>query len=244
MKHLVLFALIALISTNIGLANKNNDGDEKTTSVESYIHQTYQHIDFGNRPINYDLFNKAMKGYLELKADGKLSSEKEIISIVDFTLSSTIKRLWIIDLKSQKVIFNTLVSHGKNTGEKYAENFSNTPSSLQSSVGFYVTGGMYQGKHGLSMFLDGQEKGFNDKARERYIVMHGANYVSEDYVKKHGRLGRSWGCPAVPMGIHNDIIKTIANKTCLFLFYPEKKYLISSKLINTQPELEFALGNK
>jgi len=179
----------------------------------------------------YDVFDKAMLGYKKLKEDEKIG-DKSILTIIDLRISSNIKRMWVIDLGEQTVLYNTLVSHGKNTGQEFARDFSNKPGSYKSSLGFYVTGKTYIGKHGLSLHLDGMEKGINDNARKRSIVMHGADYVSKSFSNKHGRIGRSFGCPAIPVEIHLELIKLLENQTCLFIYYPEIKYLKSSKLIN------------
>ncbi len=191
----------------------------------------YESLDFGGyeKPA-FEIFNQALAGYQKLKALQKLS-DKEIITLIDFSKSANKKRLWIIDLKNSKVLKHTLVAHGRNTGDEYAQYFSNTPQSNQSSLGFYVTGGTYIGKHGISLKLHGAEAGINDNAEKRSIVMHAAEYVSEAFIKRVGRLGRSQGCPAVPVEEHQEIIKTLANKTCLFIYYPDQNYLSASKLL-------------
>ena len=145
--------------------------------------------------------------------------------------------MWVIDLKNKKLLFHTLTAHGKNSGDVFARNFSNTPNSNQSSLGFYVTGNTYHGKHGISLKLHGVESGINDKAEVRAIVMHGANYVSEAHIKQFGRLGRSFGCPAVPVELHKQIITEMANKTCLFIYYPDPNYTTSTKFQNTSHDL-------
>jgi hypothetical protein len=197
----------------------------------------YKTIDFGNheRP-QFDIFQRAFAGYLTLQQSGKLSSKK-ILTIVDFRKSANEKRMWIIDLENKKVLFYSLAAHGRNTGNLFAEKFSNTPNSNQSSLGFYVTGQKYIGKHGISLKLHGLEKGINDMAEARAIVMHGASYVSESYIEKYGRLGRSFGCPAVPMGLHKEIIPLLAGGTCLFIFYPDAQYLANSEF-NTVGNIE------
>ena len=150
-----------------------------------------------NKP-GFAIFEMAMYGYDKLNEEGKLT-QKNVITIVDFSIPSSKRRLWVIDLNQKKVIVHSLVAHGKNTGNKSADKFSNKAGSNQSSLGFYITGNSYHGKHGLSLYLDGMEKGINDKARERAIVIHGAGYVSREFINKYGRLGRSFGCPAVPV---------------------------------------------
>ena len=185
----------------------------------------------GSKP-PMDVFMKCMQGLSKLREQVETDWNSRLITIIDFRLSSNKKRLWVIDLKENKVIFNTLVAHGRNSGEEFANDFSNRPSSYQSSIGFYLTGDTYQGKHGLSLYLDGLEDGFNDKARERAIVMHGADYVSQDFIAKNGRLGRSLGCPSVPVRLHRELIDTIKGKTCLFIYYPDREYETSSPLLN------------
>ena len=120
------------------------------------------------------------------------------------------------------------VAHGKYSGEEYANSFSNQPSSLKSSLGFYTTGDDYQGAHGLALKLIGLERGFNDLAEARDIVMHGAEYVTEQFINQYGRLGKSWGCPAVPAALHEQIIHTIRSGSCLFIYYPDARYLATS----------------
>jgi len=175
-------------------------------------------------------FTRAVKGYSKLKAQGKI--ENETLTIIDFSLSSKAKRLWVLDMTTYKVLFNTVVAHGRNTGGEFATRFSNINNSNQSSLGFYVTDSTYYGKNGLSLFLDGQEKGINDNARKRYVVFHGAKYANPDFAKRNGRLGRSLGCPAVPTAYNTAIIKQIKNKSCLFIYHPNKNYQDNSKLIS------------
>jgi len=190
----------------------------------------YDSIDFGSaeKP-NFEMFSLALAGYQKLVEDNKLVKQ-DILTLIDFSKSANQKRLWIIDLKNNKVLKHTLVAHGRNTGEEYAGKFSNTPESNQSSLGFYVTGATYIGKHGTSLKLHGLEKGINDNAEKRAIVMHAAEYVSESFIKRVGRLGRSQGCPAVPVEEHKEIIKTLANGTCLFIYYPDLTYFQNSTL--------------
>jgi len=177
------------------------------------------------------LLKTALAGY-ELLIEEQSIRRPEVITIIDFSLPSDTERLWVLDLMNNKVLYRCLVSHGKNTGELLAENFSNIPGSNASSPGFYSTGETYIGKHGLSLRLDGLEEGINDKARERAIVMHGADYVSSDYVHKYGRLGRSFGCPAVPQEVSRDIVEAIKGGSCLFIYAPKASYWDKSQIIS------------
>lgn len=183
----------------------------------------------GFPPLN--LLRTALAGY-DILVDDKSISRPEVITIIDFSLQSDRERLWVLDLRKGKVLFHCLVSHGRNSGELKAEKFSNTPGSYESSPGFYVTGETYIGKHGLSLTLDGLESGINDKARERAIVIHGAEYVSDDFIRNYGRLGRSLGCPAVPVELSEDIIKTIKGGSCLFIYAPQAGYTSNSRIIS------------
>ncbi|TDO77860.1 L,D-transpeptidase-like protein [Flavobacterium chryseum] len=175
-------------------------------------------------------FSEALKGFYLLKEKGLI--QKDILTLIDFSLSSNTKRLWVIDLSTNTILFQSLVAHGRNTGEEFATAFSNTNSSFKSSLGFYSTGEIYKGKHGASLRLDGLERGFNDNARERGVVMHGADYVSESFIRDHKRLGRSQGCPALPVELTDEIIQTIKNKSCLFIYHPSRTFTMEEKLMS------------
>jgi hypothetical protein len=169
-------------------------------------------------------FKVAFEGFENLNSQNKL--ENSILTIIDFSLSSNTKRLWVIDMDSNEVLFHTLVAHGMNSGQEFATNFSNKSQSYKSSLGFYLTAEIYIGKHGSSLKLDGIEKGINDNARERAIVIHGADYVSEAFAENNGRLGRSQGCPALPSNLTSKIITKIKNKSVLFIYHPSRKSLV------------------
>jgi hypothetical protein len=188
--------------------------------------------------LSQQAFQYAMQGFDYLSKAGKIANDN-VISIVDFSLPSTKKRLFIIDLDKYKVVFNTYVAHGMNSGKEYAEQFSNRPESNQSSLGFYETMDTYNGKNGYSLHLQGLEKGINDNADNRAIVMHGADYVSEGTIQSLGYLGRSWGCPAVPEKLHKPIINTIKNGTCLFIYSPNKNYFIHSQILKDAAAMAF-----
>ena len=207
-------------------------------STASYAEEIYNAIGFDNiNQLQSDVFTKAYLGFTNLKKEGKLDQDSHLLTICDFSLSSAEKRLWIIDLNEKKVLFNSLVAHGKNTGEEFAQKFSNTESSLQSSLGFYITETTYNGSNGYSLKLLGMDSGYNDAALQRAIVMHGADYVSEDFIKNQKRLGRSWGCPAVPRALAEPIINTIKGKNCLFIYYPDNQYLSSSKWLKAEESI-------
>ena len=179
---------------------------------------------------NFESFSKAFEGYEQLKNQGKI--ENDVLTIVDFSLPSTEERLWVIDMSCQRIVLKSLVAHGKNSGLAYATDFSNENESFKSSLGFYLTGEVYNGKHGVSLRLDGLEYGINHKARERAVVLHGANYVNEKFALKQGYIGRSLGCPAVPIAVHLQLIQLIKNKSCLFIYHPSRNYVVKSKLVS------------
>ena len=175
-------------------------------------------------------FSNALTGYYQLKENGLF--DKELLTVIDFSLSSNIKRLWVIDLSTNTVLFQSLVAHGRNTGEEFANSFSNQAESYKSSLGFYATGEIYNGKHGKSLKLDGLEKGVNDHARERAVVIHGADYVSQNFINGNKRLGRSQGCPAIPVELNDKIINVIKNKSCLFIYHPSRNIQVGTKLVS------------
>jgi hypothetical protein len=210
---------------------------EETTvsepSAEEKISRLYESFSSLNTTMPSEVaFTYGMTGYEKLKEENKILNE--ILTIVDFSLPSTEKRMWILDMTTKKVLFNTYVSHGKNTGSDMATNFSNTPNSFQSSLGFYVTAETYYGKNGLSLFIDGMEEEFNSNARNRYVVIHGADYATEGFINRLGRLGRSYGCPAVPMKISKEVINTIKGQSGLFIYHPNQDYISKSTYLNPQ----------
>jgi hypothetical protein len=190
----------------------------------------YEQLSLASVGLKQEVFEKAMKGWSNLSAQHKLGKSR-LLTIVDLSQSSNSRRLYIIDVEKGQLVFNTYVAHGRNSGEEYARYFSNVPNSYQSSLGFYLTGGTYHGKHGLSLKLKGIEQGINHTAEARAIVLHGAEYVSEAFIKKYGRLGRSQGCPAVSQELSKPIIEKIKEGSCLFIYSPDSKYLKSTRLI-------------
>ena len=206
----------------------------ETIKKESLVSEVavYDSLHLNDLGLSEEAFRYAVKGYDYLKERGKINNE-HVISIADFSKPSNIKRLFVIDLQHRKILFNTYVAHGQGSGKEFANRFSNIPESFQSSLGFYLTSDTYTGKNGYSLHLDGVEKGINDKADERAIVMHGAPYVSETYIRSKGYIGRSWGCPAVPEKLNKPIIEKIKNGSCLFIYGRNKKYFQRSKILNS-----------
>jgi hypothetical protein len=212
----ILFSAILISRITLPLSSQTvKEADTKRLWVDCKL----------NGELSFEVFNMAIIGLHKLEG----IKNKNIISIIDYSKPSTEKRFYLIDLDNKQLLYICFVAHGKNTGENKAENFSNKSGSLKSSLGFYVTAETYSGDNGYSLKLDGLEKGINDNARSREIVIHGAAYVSQDFIDKYGRLGRSWGCPALPSEISKDIIDKISDGSCLFIFASDRFYSENSK---------------
>lgn len=241
----VTFFLTAtfISSTNAEATYKGAVSNEKASSMVTEIEEPsskenesvselYNLFSEANSSMpSLEAFSKAMKGYGKLVEEGEI--QNKILTVIDFSLPSSKKRMWVLDMNSNDVLFHTFVAHGRNTGSNMATKFSNTVNSFQSSLGFYVTGETYYGRNGLSLFIDGKEKGFNSRARERYVVVHGADYANPEFVTRNGRLGRSLGCPAVPTKVSKEIIETIKGKSAFFIYHTNKEYNEKSKYLKT-----------
>ena len=202
-------------------------------NFEDHVRQLYGVIGLDSLLLNYEVFRLGVIGYYRMEKEGALNNTG-LLTIIDFSRPSTDKRFYTIDLKRHKVKYHTYVAHGRNTGQNMATKFSNIPHSNQSSLGFYVTGETYVGSKGYSLRLDGKEKSFNDKIRSRAVVIHAADYATETWIKRYGRLGRSQGCPALPPAISKEVINTIKNKTAIFTYYPDEKYLNASRYLRVE----------
>ena len=212
---------------------KNLHADELTAGSSFLIRSlsVYDSLHLEQEGLSKEVFEMALKGMEKLLQSGQTLKDN-VIAIADFNQPSTSKRLYIIDLSNYQLKFRTWVAHGRNSGGEMAESFSNKIESNQSSPGFYVTGTTYQGKHGYSLRLEGVEKGINDNAGRRAIVMHGAEYVNPNIIPKLGYIGRSQGCPAIPMGLHRPVIDQLKDGACLFIYSPSQNYLKNSSLIS------------
>jgi hypothetical protein len=206
---------------------------EFVVAFEPYIQSLYEAIGLKKKGLDFGIFRYALIGYYNLKRQDAIS-RTGIITIVDFRKSCNESRFYVIDLIRQKVLYQTLVAHGQHSGDIYARHFSNAAGSLQSSLGFFVTGDTYNGEYGYSLYLYGMDGSFNDKAKTRGIVVHGAPYVTRSFLKEYGKIGRSQGCPALPAGPHIKIIDTIRGGTCLFQFYDDKMYVRKSALLDSE----------
>lgn len=200
-------------------AGSNSNPGSDSLLLNDPGRSVYDSLQLQLRGLSRDAFEYAKKGFERLLEEGRLLNDS-IISIIDFSKPSSEKRLYILDMKNYRVIYNTLVSHGRNSGKEMANQFSNQHSSYMSSPGFYITRETYEGKNGYSLKLEGLEPGINDNAYERGIVVHGAPYVNDSYVQSQGYIGRSQGCPAVPSNLAIPVINTIRNGSCMFIYHP------------------------
>jgi len=181
--------------------------------------------------INPKVLSMALSGYYSLKEQGKISRDG-ILTVIDFNRPSVDERLFVINVNEGRILYSGLVAHGSGSGDNYAQSFSNQPGSHQSSLGFFTTGSTYDGKNGYSLKLLGLERGINDNAEMRSIVMHGADYVSYDFIRRHGRLGRSQGCPAISLNGFQQVINLIKGGSCLFIYQEARDYALKSVFIN------------
>jgi hypothetical protein len=197
-------------------------------AIDQEIKALYSDLDLVDS-LRFDIFRKAMIGHAFIDFDNDT-----IITIIDFSRPSYARRCFVINLAARRVLYNTFVAHGRNSGKNYARTFSNIPGSRQSSLGFFRTSDTYMGSNGYSIKLDGLEKNINHLARKREIVMHGADYVSQDFIAENGRLGRSWGCPAFPRELNRAIIDTIKDGSCVYIYADDQFYLENSLYIPLQ----------
>lgn len=213
------------------ISNSSFTATSAKTSVDSLSNELYDSLQLDKFGLTKAALEFAYRGHQVLEEKGVLSNP-DILTVCDFSQSSLSKRMYIIDLKNYKLLLNTYVAHGRNSGLDYAEHFSNKPESLESSLGFYVTKNTYQGKHGLSLKLSGLERGFNDNAESRDVVVHGAPYIGDQRANS-AYMGRSFGCPAVPQKLAPIVINLIKNGTCLFIYHPNESYVENSSILNS-----------
>lgn len=236
-KHLMIIIICNIV---IPLQMKSNPhfyvDDNSYIKFRNFVTGIYNESDL-DKHISYKLLEYAMTGYYLLKKKGKLNREN-VLSIIDYTKPSTESRFFVVDIENKKILYKSLVSHGKNSGIFYARDFSNKMNTRKSSIGFFVTAHTYHGLYGYSLRLNGIEEKFNSNARKRKIVIHGGEYVSREYIKKHGIIGRSWGCPVIPEKLSANIINTIKNGSCLFVYYREEDYLNNSNYLKLNEAVE------
>ncbi|MGE5518468.1 MAG: murein L,D-transpeptidase catalytic domain family protein [Candidatus Dadabacteria bacterium] len=234
-KLFFLSVLIVLVMSSFSVADANNRSRVRVkyhlSSSELYRQMGLVNFDLAKEALDY-----AVKGYEKLLDQGKVDNQ-QYLSIVDFTKPSDEKRFYLLDLLNRKVVMNTYVMHGRNSGKLFAERFSNRINSNESSLGFYKTSYTYNGSRGYSLRLNGLEKGFNSNAAKRGVVVHGSNYINEERAKE-GKIARSEGCPAIPRTDTKEVIRRIKDGSILFIYHPTEKYLEGSSILNDNPVVQ------
>jgi len=233
-----VFILSILVTFNVTnsttpiFGSNSKEAEEAFVSLNQYTLALFNEIN--DQHLSLEVLEIAVKGYSELSLKNKLKNKK-FLTIVDMSLSANTERMFIIDMEKRILVDKKLVAHGMKTGNEFASNFSNEQSSHKSSLGFFITGELYNGRHDLSMKLDGQEYS-NDNARSRGVVVHGADYVSCEYIRSNGRLGRSFGCPAIDKEGYEETVNKLQGGSCYFIYYPSRSYLSRSKIVNSRKE--------
>ncbi|OCH99267.1 hypothetical protein A8135_08465 [Legionella jamestowniensis] len=194
------------------------------------VNTEVQHLSQKAPQLNKKVLKLALTAYK--KAADKGAVKKPVLTVIDYSLPSNKQRMWVFDVRRERLLYNTYVAHGRNSGDRVAHHFSNRLSSKESSLGTYITRNTYIGSKGYSLNLQGLERGFNDNAYNRRVVIHGAWYVEPDFIKKSGRAGRSWGCPSIAKTLAKPVINTIKNGSVVFAYYPDSYYLSHSGYVS------------
>lgn len=240
-KRYLFLVLIFILSTFLYFSNAQTGLSKERQlalkKAELNIKELYNELNAAQYTLSFTAFRYAYIGYQTMKKQHRLNN-KELFSIIDFTKDCNSKRFYTIDLEKMKIVYYTYVAHGKKSGERMATSFSDAVESNKSSIGFYITGNTYNGGNGYSLILHGDEKGYNSNLAKRSVVVHAADYANEDYIARNGRMGRSLGCPALPENIYKQVIETIKEKTMIFAYYNDAKYLKTSKYLNVLKLIE------
>lgn len=218
-----IFSMIAAALLSSGLIQSSQPIKHNS------VNQQVKHLSQKAPELNQKVLKMALTAYH--KASDKGTVKKPVLTVIDYSLPSSKQRMWIFDVRKEKLLYNTYVAHGRNSGSDVPNHFSNQPDSKASSLGTYITRDTYYGSKGLSLNLQGLEKGFNDNAYDRRVVVHGAWYVEPQFIKASGRAGRSWGCPSIAQTIAKPVINTIKNGSVIFAYYPDRYYLTHSGFI-------------
>lgn len=235
----LLVVLIGITSTHYAYSDTLAPAPQPNTPPAiATTHKPHQHFGAWLYQQGYDINPQALDTIESIitYADTHQIEHNHILTFIDYSIPADQKRLWIFDLEAHNVLFHTYVSHGLKSGTLASQFFSNRFDSKASSIGVYRTNKTYYGRHGLSLKLDGLDRGFNDNADPRAIVMHGGWYVEETFIQKYGRAGRSWGCPAVPDQLTTDIINTIKDKSLFVIYYPSPEWLVKSRFLKHESD--------
>ncbi len=225
----LLLAVLVLVCTaylfNLDSKVTSSSPSKVSASVDP-CQELYEALD-PQGVINPLAFRLAMMGYEKIT-----ERKRNVLTLIDFSKPSTEERLYVFDMDKHELLFSSVVAHGRNSGDNYARSFSNENGSHKSSLGFYLTGCTYQGSNGYSLRLNGLEKGINDRAYERAVVVHGADYANPSRIAKGGRLGRSWGCPALPTAITRKVIDAIKDGSVMYIYAESAQYLANSSILS------------
>ena len=225
-----LLVAVVLLSVPLAASGTVPGIPELPVSTVSAIADPVVAVAAEPRPVSTDVLELAFNAASCAVRAGSVQAPATL-TVIDYSKPSTEKRLWVFDMRTRAVLYEELVAHGMGTGDNVASAFSNEPDSHKTSLGLFVTEGTYIGKNGYSLRLNGLDQGFNDRARERAIVMHGAPYVSEAFAQTQGRLGRSWGCPALREAVARQVIDTVKGGNLVFAYYPDAQWLKTSQYL-------------
>jgi hypothetical protein len=228
-KTLFLFAIFGLFGFSWPFSGLFSSPNNAPFGTHPWIQKEIQLLRSQSSNIDDNVLRLGLTAYLNARKHGYAG--KQILTVIDYSKPSTERRLWVFDLRSNHTLFNTWVTHGKNSGGLNATSFSNSPGSLKSSIGVFLTANPYIGKNGYSLRLRGLERGINDYAYSRAIVIHGAAYANADNIRTYGQIGRSWGCPAVSSSLAKPIINTIKERSIVFAYYPDRSWLSRSSFL-------------
>jgi len=225
-----------IVFTAFGFRQKNHFElliSTKGSAFKNYVNDLYVDLSIDSTEISKNAFFYAVKGFMHLRHFHKISNP-HYLSVIDFSKSCNKNRFYTFDMKNKRLVFSEMVAHGQKSGDEFSTRFSNSYRSHKSSLGFYLTGTPYYGRHNYSLKLYGLDKGYNSNAFSRGIVIHGAKYVSPNYIAWNKRIGRSFGCPAVSEKIHRQLIDTLQGGSCLFAYYPNQYYLNNNPILNQE----------
>lgn len=239
-----LLTLLLLMTSWISTGSWTGGGLSLMTSKEVQSARVFfeKYLSLSEPALKPEAFGIGLAGFQSLLSRG-LALNDSLLTIIDFSMPSSTDRFFVIDLNNNRILYKTLVAHGKNSGDLYATRFSDRMQSHETALGFFVTGKSYQGGQGYSLLLQGVDIGYNDHSQERGIVIHAADYVTHDYVTRYGRLGRSFGCPALPPEISRSIINLIKDGSVIFSYYPDRAYLDHSVILNVDASSAISLSS-
>jgi len=231
-RHLTAASVLSILLV-LSIPSFASDKNSKSTDFNPDLSPLTEDLAMQAPNLNRAVLDKAIAAMTCAVNHGV--EEAARLAVIDFSLPSSEPRLWIFDLDSRSLVLEELVAHGRNSGDNVATSFSNEQGSHQSSIGLFRASESYIGRHGYSLRMDGLEPGINDRARERAIVIHGADYVNNQWIEQHGRIGRSHGCPAVNRDVANQVVDILKDGQFVFSYYPDDQWLASSPYLNCQP---------